>query len=244
MDFNSAINKLKDNIRERAYRLLNQEKDIFIELLPKGESHEFILAGNSLNEGTVNDLDIYGAGYDIKDKMGLDNLDHEKIIFRSKNACSVKGKQYKIQFCSYFKPDLSILVENFDFSKIKVGVRVELTKRETFDIKEVYVSEDYLEWKFFNSFTYTGSEYPLSSLFRLFKYFKREECSKKERNVCILKIIKDILDRGYTDYDDYKDQLDAIDLMVLPDSQEAFELYQTLENINLVKEKRFVEFDD
>ena len=244
MDINSAINKLKDNIRERAYKLLNQEKSIFIEFRPEGKSYEFILAGNSLNEGTVNDLDIYGAGYNIKDKIGLDNLENKKIIFRSKNACSVKGKQYKIQFCSYFKPALSILVENFDFSKIQVGVRVEFTESETFDIKEVYVSEAYLEWKFFNSFTYIWSEYPLSSLFRLFKYFKREDCSKKERNICILKIIKDVLERGFADYDDYKDQLDAIDLMMLPDSQEAFELYQTLEKINLVKEKRFVELDD
>ena len=119
MDINSVINKLKDNIRERAYKLLNQEKSIFIEFRPEGKSYEFILAGNSLNEGTVNDLDIYGAGYNIKDKMGLDNLENNKIIFRSKNACSVKGKQYKIQFCSYFKPALSILVENFDFQRFK-----------------------------------------------------------------------------------------------------------------------------
>ena len=41
-----------------------------------------------------------------------------------------------------------------------------------------------------------------------------------------MKILKDVLNRGFKNYDDFKSQIDAIDLC-LPDLQEAFELYQT-----------------
>jgi len=231
------VEKLKDTIKNRACTLLKAEKDLFKELRAGKGEYEFILAGNSLNNSTVNDLDIYGAGYDIKEKFKLDSH-NKKTIFSSKNACSLRGKVYKVQFCSYWRNSLKELIESFDFSKIQVGVRAEFSAEDSFCIKEVYFSNAYLDWKLNETFDFMGSEYPLSSLFRLFKYFKREDCTIRERNICILKILDSIIRRGFKDYDDFKNQLDAIDLMLLPDSQEAFDFYQVLEDANLVREKR------
>ena len=53
----------------------------------------------------------------------------------------------------------------------------------------------------------------------------------------MIKIFRDIINRGYKDYEDYKDQLDSIDLMLLTEENMcglAFELSEDLRDKGLV----------
>lgn len=224
------LNKLKENIIKKAQFLLSSEIKTFKQVFKEDSTIEFILAGNSLNGGNINDLDIYGNNFNILQNIKLEDIP----LFTSKNATSIQGKQYKIQFCSYHKSTLKELIDSFDFSMVQVGVLVEY-RDGYIDVKDVYYSDNYLDWKLNGTFEFAGSEYPLSSLFRLFKYFKRECCTKSERNKCLLKILNNVIDRGFTSYDDYKDQLDAIDLGMSEHSDEAYNLFQTVEESGLIK---------
>lgn len=230
------LERLKDNIIKQAQFLLDSEIKIFNQVFKDNQvfkensKFEFILAGNSLNGGNVNDLDIYGNNCNILYNITL----QDKLLFTSKNATSIQGEKYKIQFCSYHKSTLKELIDSFDFSMVQVGVLVEYSN-EHLHVRDVYYSNNYLDWKLNGAFEFTGSEYPLASLFRLFKYFKRECCTKSERNKCLLKILNNVIGRGFTSYDDYKDQLDAIDLGLSEHSEEAYSLFQTIEESELIK---------
>ena len=88
-------------------------------------------------------------------------------------------------------------------------------------VEDVYVSEDYIVARATGQSFYTGTEYPLSSLVRAFKYANRGELgNKKNLANIVLSILADIINRGYISYDDFKDQLSSIDLLLERDIEE------------------------
>lgn len=138
-----------------------------------------------------------------------------------------------IQFCKYYKTTLHELVESFDFSHCQVGVEYR-TVEENGSFKTPVIqctdwTDSWVKYRITGRSTYTGSEYPLSSLIRLNKYVKRDIIIKgKSYTVEALKILADIISRGYIDYPDFKNQLDAVDLMLLEpkESNAAYELFK------------------
>ena len=82
------------------------------------------------------------------------------------------------------------------------------------------------------------SEAGLSSHFAVRIARLRRNCSETDIQAIkdelrLMKIMKDIICRGYENYEDYKNQLDAVDLGY-PDMEEAFDLYKAFCNQGLV----------
>lgn len=140
-------------------------------------------------------------------------------------------------FVTIKKNTLAELVESFDFAHIKLGatIKCEFVTRNNLVIKDVelYISEDWVNAQLTGESYYTGSEYPLSSLTRLPKYYKRENFHKKGFNT--IKVLTDIIERGFKDYEDFKDQIDSVDVRVAEDSDTVYHLYKVCLDRGLVK---------
>jgi hypothetical protein len=193
----------------------------------------FYVGGNSLNRNPPNDIDIFPIGglflLQTAEKLG-------RVVSNTKNAITVKvnvdktlhhqtvdgtndievnGKTVTVQLCNYQHQSLETLVDSFDFSHIQVGAKV------TPNNIEVYCTDNYEESKLCQSTEYFGSEYPISSLIRTFKYAKRGDFAGDSHIFSVLKILADISCRGFDSYDDFKNQLDAVDLGLVPENHEA-----------------------
>lgn len=222
----------------RAYRL---DFEAVYELL---DDRPFFLAGGSLCGDLVHDFDLYPSPVvPFNNDAILDgvykNPGEYKLLAKTRNAVTVKllAKDQVVQFCSYQKPSLTELVKSFDFSHIQVGIEFTGDK-EPPHADAVYYTDGFVLANVVRRTEYTGSEYPLSSLVRLFKYAKRDKLTRIGVARAAMKILKDVLDRGYENYDDFKSQIDAVDLG-LPDMQEAFELYKTCAAKGLVEHTRY-----
>lgn len=234
----TPINTARDLIRARAKRI--PAWDIAFLL----DNWNFRVAGGCFMDDTPNDYDVYpafGVTFDHdRIRSNLKSLGGE-VLFKSKNALTVKVHGKVIQFCRFYKTTLFELVDSFDFSHCQVGV--EYSHTETPDggigtpkLESIEWTDDWMKFKMLGNSTYTGSEYPLSSLIRMHKYVKRGIIKGKSYTVEALKILRDIINRGYTDYPDFKDQLDAVDLLLLePDeSNAAWQLFRACMNRELV----------
>jgi len=226
----TLIDTARDLIRARAKRI--PAWDIAFLL----DNWNFRVAGGCFMDDTPNDYDVYpafGVTFDHdKIRRNLKSLNGE-VLFKSKNALTVRVHGKVIQFCRFYKTTLFELVDSFDFSHCQVGVEYRHT--ETSDngigtpvLESIEWTDDWMKFKMLGNSTYTGSEYPLSSLIRLNKYVKRDIIKGKSYTVEALKILTDIIRRGYIDYTDFKNQLDAVDLMLLEpkESNAAYELFK------------------
>lgn len=214
-----------------------------IAILLSYEHEDYIIAGNSLNAAKPNDFDIYpdNGTFDFKTiKKRVPSFDRAYIVCETRNALTINLDGYVLQFCNYSKKTVQQLIESFDFAHIQIGAVVHICWEpgDTEDgggyknsfIQSVWTTEDYRSAHIIGTTWYTGSDYPLSSLIRCIKYAQRGTyANKHEYKVDVLKILGDIINRGYDNYADYKDQLSAIDLMLLgPDeSNAAWKLFQT-----------------
>jgi hypothetical protein len=219
------IEEIKESIRRRA------RKRVPIQFIREHICKEFYIGGNSLNKMSPNDIDVFPVNdndfsispFSESSKVGLE------IICKTKNATTThiryKGEYFTIQFCNYYHESLESLVNSFDFSHIQVGLHVQ---NDHLYSSNVYFTDDYLKSKAIESTEYTKSDYPLSSLIRLIK-------SGKSYIFSMIKIINDIIDRGFIDYNDFKDQLEAVDLGLLPEKFEDVELKDLWELFNLLK---------
>jgi hypothetical protein len=202
------------------------------------DNDDFRVAGGCFMDGVPNDYDVYpalGKSFDshrIKENT-IKSLKGE-VLCETKNAITVKVHGKVIQFCKYYKTTLHELVESFDFSHCQVGVEFEARETDSggFGMPEINCvawSDAWLEYRITGHSIYTGSEYPLSSLIRLNKYVKRDIIKGKSYTIEVLKILNDIIKRGYIDYPDFKNQLDAVDLLLLEpkESNAAYELFKT-----------------
>jgi len=244
------MKNIKDVIKERMdARLKNIYSAIAICL--SYDYDGYYVAGNSCNAAVPHDFDIYpwGSDFDFKGiKYRIESVGGY-VVIETRNALTVNINGKVIQFCNYNKHDLISLIESFDFAHIQIGVAVEITWRPGdfeddpggYDhsvIKYVEYTDEWQRAHMLETTWYTGSEYPLSSLIRLNKYYQRGCYAKKqEYKKDILNIMSDIIKRGYSDYQDYKDQLAAVDLLLLePEEKEAaWNLYKACSDHSLVE---------
>lgn len=245
-------------IQKRITKRIKRFQDTLGEIL--GNEFEFIVAGNSLNKDIPNDYDLYANGnfeFDFEEiEKQIEDDELGEILDETRNALTVKIDDTVVQFCKYKKDTLEKLVDSFDFAHIQIGALFKIEDHEnTFEertehraiFKKMYASENWTKAKLYETTFYTEPEledsYPLSSLIRVFKYQERGTFGDGTYTLAVLKILNQILRRGYKTYDDFKDQLSAVDLMVLnkDESDAAWKLYQTCASLNLVKESEVPE---
>lgn len=188
-------------------------------LMTLADISNYYMAGGCFQK-VINDYDIFPIGLNDFNKI-TENL-RSNIVFKSKNAITVKYDNITVQFCKYHHNSLKELVDSFDFSHCQIGAKIENFTQ----VKEIYASENYRMWKLTDEDNYIGSVYPLSSLLRCYKY-KDKFLLGNYKNAVINTLI-DIIKRGFEDYDDFKDQLDAIDLSYMEDSEDLKELFELL----------------
>lgn len=211
---------------------------LFLKLAVGTISEKIWIAGNSLNEGDVHDVDVffplYGHGIggwseqpimldelsqcisafnnDFKEKMG-----EAKVLYESKNATTVEFSGTKYQFCMYQKDSATALVESFDFSHIQIVAEINFEEDGEANqpsVSDVVYTDDYVEAKITGQSKYTGTDYPLGSVFRAEKYMRYGQLTKSEYKKSVIKALTDVILRGYKDYNDFKDSIGAIDLLL------------------------------
>ena len=203
----SCTPDITDRLRERAGRLHDAEVIADILEMP------FILAGGAMRSAEPRDYDIFGFDKPIdlaKVEYRCRGRTDTSFIVRTDNAVTMMRRGQVIQFCKHFKPTAFALVDSFDFTHIQAGVVfdgdgeiVNFAYTKAFENVELYSDIP----------TYTGSEYPLSSLARLVKFEKRGDFGSADDIhflAQILVIFRDIVKRGFTDEDDFESQCAAI----------------------------------
>lgn len=205
------INKINQIAKNNAYQLN--------ELMQLAQIDNYYIAGGCFQK-QINDYDLFPTHKNDFDNV-VDKL-HNHIVFISKNSITVKYKDLTVQFCSYYHDSLKNLVESFDYAHCQIGAKINCYVQ----VSEIYYSQNYLDWKLTDDDFYVGTEYPLSSLIRSFKY--KENFLKNNYKKEVIKILIDIIKRGFKDYNDFKNQLDAIDLAYVEESNECLELFNLL----------------
>jgi hypothetical protein len=203
-------------------RIQSRLKNIDFEEL--GVTH-FYFAGNALNVGLPNDLDLFPVEKnDFKRQWEATGV---KVTSTTPNATTIKASGQTLQLCNYWYPSLKELVESFDFAHIKIGAEVTV-EGSIVSVGDIYMSPDFVIAKTTGKTFFTGSKFPLSSLIRLFKYHKRGDHVIGHQYIFeAINILSAIIARGFTDYNDYKNQLDAVDLGLLPEEMEEFKNKQS-----------------
>lgn len=233
----TPIKVAQELIKTRAHRIPAWEIAFLL------DNQNFRVAGGCFMDDTPNDYDVYpafGVTFDHdKIRRNLKSLNGE-VLFKSKNALTVRVHGKVIQFCRFYKTTLAELVDSFDFSHCQVGVEYQAryTPEDGYaspKLNSMEWTDDWMRFRINGQSTYTGSEYPLSSLIRMNKYVKRGIIKGKSYTVEALKILRDIIGRGYVDYPDFKDQLDAVDLLLLEptESNAAWQLFLTCQGRGL-----------
>lgn len=189
------------------------------DLMEKANIKRYYMAGGCFQK-TVHDIDLFPVNPNDFDGINHDLKDY--IVFSSYNAITVKYDDLVVQFCRYYHNSLKELVDSFDFAHCQIGVKIDNKTQ----VVEHYFSDAYLDWKLTDEDTYTGTQYPLSSLIRSYKY-KETFLGKNYKKVAV-KILVDIIKRGFINYKDFKEQLDAIDLAYIEDNDDLIELFALL----------------
>lgn len=206
--------------------LKKRGEDLF-DMLPD-DIKEVLVANHGIFAGSamipnhsINDIDVFF--YNSRDYgKTVDALKQVYKYFETPNCVTIEANGVKIQLCKYNYPTKALLIESFDFAHVQIAYDIfsqEVTYTE--QAKEAFISR---------TTTFTGSEYPLSSLIRLNKYYERGYITGRGLIGEVLLIFKAILERGFEDYDDFKDQLNAIDLNFFDTeggkNDLAYDLYQ------------------
>lgn len=222
------------------------------------DNEKYMVAGGCFGVDTPNDYDIYpatGQRFDRKcireQAKSLAKTRDCSVVHESKNAITVKCDGKLLQFCDYVKSSLPSLVTSFDFTHCQVGVLVKTTEDSNGGFGAPYVEEVFFtsEWVMARvtlKTKFTGSDYPLSSLVRTFKYAKRGLLNAAATRGTVLEILTAILERGYKDYADFKDQLEAVDLMSLckDESGPAWNFWRVCCDRGLVRNTHVPEDED
>lgn len=206
---------IKKTITERAVRCLN--------LLPLSllqDEITFYIGGGCLVMDKPNDYDIFVQDPEEVYQTHF-NVGYE-LVYKSKNALTIKKGKYIIQLCNYWKPTLKELVDSFDFAHIQVGVTIgnfdeNYSYYETSEdrVINVYYTKAYVESLLTGRtrIANTRLEYPMSTVLRTQKYFERGLMSKKNYICQMVYAMSQVCLRGIKNYEDFKDQLEAVDLM-------------------------------
>lgn len=180
-------------------------------------------AGGGCFADTVNDYDIFPVK-----QLPFDKPIHlpkgYTLIYQGANAMTLEVDGIRIQLCSFTQASLKELVESFDFVHCQIGMHVQDCR-----LYQGYCSDAYLEYRITGISGYTESEYPLSSLFRLFKYHDRGVLTGRAWRTSVVRILNNIIRRGFHSYADFKAQMDAVDLHYTEDDFEHADLMELLD---------------
>lgn len=188
-------------LKERGESLLDMLPDDIKRVLI--DNHGIFAGSAMIPKHEINDIDVFF--YNSRDYgKTVDVLKQVYKYFETPNCVTINTNYVKVQLCKYSYPTMKQLVGSFDFAHVQIAYDV-FTQEVTYteQAKEAFISR---------TTTFTGSEYPLSSLIRLNKYYERGRIQGRGLIGEVLLIFKAILERGFKDYDDFKDQLNAIDL--------------------------------
>lgn len=175
---------------------------------------EYIIAGSCIATNQIRDIDVFPVW--LKEF----SIPKDNIITESPNATTISNDNGPvIQFCKYEWNSLENLLKSFDFAHLQAGVKIS----DGF-VQEIKWTDEFLYAHAASTSSFTGSEYPLSSLLRLLKYHKRDEISEQSAMVAVLDIILAVISRGFNGWEDFKRQLDAIDLNLIPEQQEELDI--------------------
>jgi len=208
---------------EHPNRVVEPIRDLLLDVAKKFNLQRLFIAGSSaLPSVPYRDIDVFfdrRASFDHKADLS-DWKDF--IIYTTRNAVSLRFNGKVVQLCKYYKSSLEELLLSFDFAHIQAGFEVKFDKG-VITAGDLLVTYDCMLAHFKKTTWYTGSEYPLSSLLRLFKYAKRLNLPSKVIRLEAIKIVTDIMTRGFYSYEDLKDQLDAVDLLLKNLPQEVMD---------------------
>lgn len=194
------------------------------------DNHGIFAGSAMIPKHEINDIDVFF--YSSKDyKNAVDAICTVYKFFRTANCVTITPRDdVKIQLCKYNYPTMKQLVESFDFAHVQIA----------YDVfsQEVVYTEQAKESFISHTTTFTGSEYPLSSLIRLSKYYERGFIAGRGLIGEVLLIFKAVVERGFKDYEDFKDQLNAIDLHFFDteggENSLAYSLYEVCRKKGLV----------
>lgn len=201
-------------------------------LLYEWQLSEFYIAGGCFG-ADIRDIDLFPVSNEAFQQLQDRIKDVQtKPIYESKNALTFECDGLQVQVCQYCYPTLQELVDTFDFAHIQVGVF--LSVAYTFDEEnrvsscsiariDTYYTDDYARSLLTRNTWYTlydvddesrlQAMFPLSSMLRAVKYKERGLMSKSQYATTMIRILYNLLRRGFSDYGDFKNQLDAIDLV-------------------------------
>lgn len=212
-------------------------------------NRSFILAGGALSGDPVHDFDVYPDAARpftvscVRDAALAPDEHEVSTVALTRNAVTLLlPAGQTVQFCAYRKPTLQALVDSFDFAHVQVGIRFRGDGQPP-QPQDVYYTDEFVLANVTRQSTYTGSEYPTSSIVRALKYYKRGKMTRSSAARSVLRAMSDAIRRGFKDYADFKDQLDAIDLG-MPGCEEARLLWDAACDRNLVKDSVCTEHEE
>ena len=180
---------------------------------------EYYIAGGAI-AGHINDVDVFPVKPGLpalEERFAIDTKQYP-IVSKTANATTYATKPWPTQLCHYQHDTLQALVDSFDFAHIQAGVQCSGT-----GVVCAYHTDAFVEAKATMLSWFTGSAYPLSSLVRAGKYYKRGDMARGSYLRAVLDCVGAVAERGFKDYDDFKDQLDAVDLGLIPEQLEEVE---------------------
>lgn len=171
----------------------------------------FLLAGGALTkDDNPKDFDIYGVDAPLDlveiERRALADAAIGGYLSRTRNAITLRIEGQVVQFCNYHKSTPQETIEAFDFAHCMAGA----VFYRTGELCRVFSTTDFWNSEADCTTWYTSSEYPLSSLMRCMKFHKRGLFKDNDYKPAALKIVRDIVARGFTDWDDFADQCASI----------------------------------
>jgi hypothetical protein len=195
---------------------------------PKPTVLQCFVAGGSLT-GVINDIDLFPSG-----ELAIPDPANAKLLSHTKNASTFECRPWLVQVCAHRKPSLEALVRSFDYTHIQAGARLTIENDLAF-VGEVFFTDEYVAARATETTWFCGSEFPLSSLIRVGKYYKRSAMPRGAFIRAVIDALAATVKRGFKDYEDFKDQLDAVDLGLLKDEMDEVEKAKLLELFELLK---------
>lgn len=173
----------------------------------------FIVAGGVFCDlYPVRDVDLFETKTgDFSSFRRLPHIENNLVKDEGGKAFTVKIKydrNAEYNFCRVCYCSLEGLINSFDFAHCQAGVKLQLFNGRV--LREVYYTDDFSKSTLTKSTWYTGSEYPLSSLVRLCKFYSYGLF--KDRNdfkINFMLVVNDFLDRGFVDEEDFSEQMDG-----------------------------------
>jgi len=149
-------------IKGRILPRLNDKTGLLHECI---KNKRFWVAGGALTQNGT-DIDVFCP------EPWIVLFDKLTAVSKTRNAITVKLDNNLIQFCNYSAPCLKTLLESFDFAHCQIGCEV-ISHNNGWDIVDVVWTEDYTLSRVLDSSWFIDTNYPLSSLARNGKYYKK-----------------------------------------------------------------------